>query len=287
MNRSLNNINHFTYSNFPKKINWLVPKKTTTHCGSIYAQLIKIVCFLLLTQCYYNNRCYAQLSRNSQEVWPSMDAYYRINSKFRIYGTVAGTKKEESNYSDAAVGLFVDYFTFPAFKNIWPDHPDSLPGKFLWLRGGYQYSATPPSSEDPFKESMLVTEGNNRFYLPLRMLLTLKSRFDWRFNNGEFKARYRPKITLERDIRTYYLFFTAYGWIEYYANFGESQVNRFKSQLGAELRVTRIINYEIFWNHQFANSPEVEINDAFGMTLKLYMEKNTFKKKPKKSNSKT
>jgi hypothetical protein len=227
---------------------------------------------------------FAQLSNKTQEVWPSTDVYYRISPKWRLYGTIGGTKLEESSFSDGGVGVYVDHFTFP-FGILRSGHADSLPGKFLWLRGGYQYSATPPSSEDPFKENMVVTEANARFYLPYKMLLTWKNRFDWRINNGEFKARYRPRLIVERDMRTDYLFFTAYGFAEYFANFGSGNVNRLKAQLGVEFRVTRIINYEAFWNHQFANEPDIQSVDAFGMCVKFYLSKKPGKQKSKKQTS--
>jgi hypothetical protein len=230
----------------------------------------------------------AQIALSAQEIWPAVDAYYRINPKWRIYGTLAGTKLEESSYSDAAIGVFADHFTFPPgfAQKFWPGRSDSLPGKFLWLRFGYQYSATPPSSEDPFKESMIVTEVNPRLYLPWKMLMTVKNRFDWRFNEGDFNIRYRPRLMIEKDLRTEYLFFTATTFAEYFLNFGNSAVNRLRVQLGVEIRVTKRLNYEVYWNHQFANGPEVNEVDAFGMTLKVYLDhketKDFFRKKMKK-----
>jgi Protein of unknown function (DUF2490) len=229
---------------------------------------------LMISSFFAPHKGYAQISANAQEVWPSIDAYLRLNQKWRLYGTAAVTRMESSSYADGALGFFVDYFTFPpgfVQKRV-PDRMDSLPGKFLWLRGGLQYSATPPSSEDPFKESMLVTEANARFYLPWNMLLTAKNRFDWRFKNEEFNLRYRPRITVERDMRTEYLRFIAYGFLEYFGNFGNGQVDKLRTQFGVELMVTKRINYEIFWNHQFAHEPEVQSVDAFGMTLKIYMD---------------
>jgi hypothetical protein len=216
----------------------------------------------------------AQPALSAQEVWPAIDAYYRINPKWRIYGTLAGTKLEESSYSDAAIGVFGDYFTFPLAyaKKLMPGRSDSLPGKFLWFRFGYQYSATPPSSEDPFKESMIVTEFNPRFYLPWSLLLTVKNRFDWRFNEGEFNTRYRPRLMIEKDLRTEYLFFTATAFAEYFANFGNSSVNRLRTQIGVEIRVLKHINYEVYWNHQYANGTEIPSVDAFGMTIKVYLD---------------
>jgi hypothetical protein len=124
---------------------------------------------------------------------------------------------------------------------------------------------------------MFVTEANARVYLPWKMLMTIKNRFDWRFKNEEFFLRYRPRIGIERDMRTEYLTFTANGFVEYYGNFGNGQVDKFRTQLGVEIRVTKRMNYEVFWNHQFAHQPEVQAVDAFGMTLKLYLDKSEFK----------
>jgi hypothetical protein len=144
----------------------------------------------------------------------------------------------------------------------------------LWLRGGYQYSATQPSAEDPFEESMIVTEANARFYVPCAMLPTVKNRFDWHIKNGDFNTRYRPRVMVEKDLHTEFLTFTASGFTEYYVNFGNPEVNRFRTQIGVEIRVFKNINYEVFWNHQVANQPEIQEVDAFGMTLKIYLQKN-------------
>lgn len=214
----------------------------------------------------------AQLAKNAQEVWPSIDMYYRFNPKLRLYGTMAGTKKE-SSYAEGAVGVFVDYFTFPFTTLIRKGHPEALPGRYLWLRAGYQYSATPQSTADPFRESMFVAEANSRFYLPFDILMSVKNRFDFRFSEGDVNGRYRPRISLDKDLQTDFLFFTLSGSLEYYVNFGNGSVNRFRSQLGVEIKVTKIINYEVFWSHQFANQPEIPTIDAFGMTLKFYLHK--------------
>lgn len=240
------------------------------------------VIFFVILAWTKGNEVFAQIATKAQEVWPAVDVYYRINPKMRLYGTAAGTKLSESSYSDGALGVFFDYFGYPFTpfnKLIRPGHSDSLPGKYIWLRAGYQYSATPPSAKDPFKENMLVTEASNRFYLPWDILMSVKNRFDWRMKNGEFNSRYRPRIMLERDLRTEYMFFTVSGFAEYFVNFGNSAVNRFRTQLGVEFKVTKHINYEVFWNHQFANQPEVSEVDAFGMTLKAYLHHKKSKKK--------
>jgi hypothetical protein len=234
------------------------------------SQIFFRLCLLIFFLEVFGIDSYAQLATKSQEVWPSIDLYYNINKKFRVYGTFGGTKQDSSSYSEGAIGVFVDYFTFPFTRILRPGSPDSLPGKFMWLRGGYQYSATPTSAEDPFKESMFVTEANYRFYLPFKILMTARNRFDWRVKNDDFNLRYRPKLVLEKDLKTEYLTFTPNFFAEYFANFDNSAVNKFRIQLGVEIRVIKRMNYEVFWNHTFENQPEIQEVDAFGMTLKFY-----------------
>lgn len=264
-----------------KRMEWLclaVMQGSVATRSQLQRQLFKLGFVLLLLAA--GEPVTAQLGRNSQEVWPSIDAYLRLNSRWRLYATTAATKMDESSYADGAFGIFADHFTFSPrlVQKFVPGRADSLPGKFLWLRFGYQYSATPPSSEDPFKENMLVTEANARYYMPWKMLMTLKNRFDWRFKNGDFNLRYRPRLSIERDLKTEYLMFTAYGFVEYFGNFGNGQVDKVRTQLGVEIKVTKRMNYEVFWNHQFEHLPEVQAVDAFGMTLKLYLDKEEFKK---------
>ena len=251
--------------------------KMKSKSDSLKYAFIGRICVALALLSFYARQSLAQIALKSQEIWPSIDAYYRINQKFRVYGTIGGTKLEESSYTDGAVGIYLDYFTYPVTKILRPNHAEGLPGKFLWLRAGYQYSATPPSAEDPFKESMIVTEANMRFYLPYTMLLTFKNRFDWRLKNGEFNSRYRPRVMVEKDLHTEFLTFTASGFAEYFLNFGNSAVNRLRTQLGIEIKVLKHVNYEIFWNHQFSNQPEIQEVDAFGMTLKIYIDHKDIK----------
>lgn len=229
---------------------------------------------IVLVQIVFACDVYGQVRREYQEVWPSVDAYYRMTPKLRLYGTMAATKKE-SSYSEGALGLFVDYFTFPITRMLRINHADSLPGRMLWIRAGYQYSATPQSAEDPFKESMFVTEFIGRVDLPYQVLLTLRNRFDWRFNSGEFNGRYRPRLVLDKDLKTEYMFFTLSAMVEYFANFGNGSIDRFRTQVGVDFRVTRTMNFEVFWNHQFENAPEIPKVDAFGTTVKFYFKKNT------------
>jgi hypothetical protein len=40
-------------------------------------------------------------------------------------------------------------------------------------------------------------------------------------------------------------------------------------QIGAEIRVTSLVNTEVFRNHQFVHEPEIQSADAIGMSMKI------------------
>lgn len=220
---------------------------------------------------------FAQLAAKTEEFWPESKIYYKFNDKFRLYLHLSETR-EQTSYSEGAIGLFVDYFTYPFGIFSRPQHNEELPKRYLWFRAGYQYSMSPPEAENPFKESMLVTEMNGRDDLPWEILMTVKNRFDWRFKDDGFSVRYRPRLDFEKDLRTEFLFFTPFIRLEYFANFGKSSINKFRTEVGIEFKVSRTVVFENYWNHQFANSPDVSKVDAYGITLKLYFIKGGRKK---------
>jgi len=211
-------------------------------------------------------------SGTKQEVWPEVNLYYKLNDKVRIYALYSATKLKNSSYTDGGFGIYVDYFAFPTTirRKLDPNIRDSTRGYYLWLRAGYLYSSTPPESTDPYKENTLVTEANLRFHLPYHILLTNKNRFDWRVINGNFEPRFRPRLTFEKDMRTEFLYFTPNIYGEYYVYFNGGGLNRFRISAGIQIKVTKHIEFETYYVHQFNNGKNVKSLDAMGLSLKFY-----------------
>jgi hypothetical protein len=204
-----------------------------------------------------------------QELWPKVDLFYRFNDKFRLFAFVSGTQLESSSYADGGVGVNLDYFAFP-LSHIATTSADSIRGHRLWLRGGFAYSTSPKDVKDGFKEYAIVTEMNLRFYLPFKFSLSNKNRFDWRFREGEFLPRYRARLTLERDFKTDFLTFNGYVYAEYFLNFKSNTSNRLRLAVGSELRVSKHINFEVYFVHQFDGGLDILTVNAVGLVLKIY-----------------
>lgn len=158
---------------------------------------ISLSCCMLVVACCISTATFGQWARTKQEIWPSIDIYYRLNEKLSLYSTVAGTKKDSSSYTDGSLGIFPDMFAFavPAKRRV--IHLEELPGTYLRLRVGYQRTASPSNSEDPFRENLYVIQADGRATLPYSVLCTLRNRFDFRFDGNDFSSRYCPRLTFE------------------------------------------------------------------------------------------
>src|SRR5688572_25018365 len=207
-----------------------------------------------------------------QEVWPKLNIYYRFNEKFRLYTYLSATRLKESSFTDGAASVNLDYFGLPVWRHV-KTKADSSRGNLLWLRAGFLYSRSPSDDESPVTEYTMITEANVRLYLPFKFLLIPRNRFDWRFVNGDFRPRYRAKLQLERDLSTAFLNVNVYTYAEYFVNINSESHNRTRFAFGGELKVTKHMNFDVYYVHQFDNGLGIPTVDAIGLTLKLFWHK--------------
>lgn len=227
--------------------------------------LIFSFCLLL-----FHGITYGQDSTKAeQQVWPELKFFYRLNNKFRIYSNVSGKKQSGSAYSDGSFGAYLDYFGYPIFKKF-KTVLDSTRGYRIWARVGLLYSANPIKDDTKYREYTIRTELDNRFYLKWDMLLTWKNMLEWRFVNGDFRFRWRPRLTIDRDFKTEFLTFNSFIYGEYFVDFNSSTFNRFRFCMGTELRVTHNINFEVYYTHQFDYDFSSSSVDAIGLVIRAY-----------------
>ena len=123
------------------------------------------------------------------QTWPELNVYWKLNDDSRLFFLYAGTRVQAGAYSDGQLGAHVDLFLRPLIKKRAERHPDIAKNRFLSIRLGYLYGATPKDSPDPFVEHTPTVEVTPRFYLPKAILVTTRSRFDFRFLDGDFTPR--------------------------------------------------------------------------------------------------
>ena len=234
----------------------------------IYFYLLFFACISLSSLCSAQDTT----KKTTQQLWPEIDLFYKLNQKFRLFALVSGTRLNKSYYSEGAFAIHLDYFAFPRVRKINPDvEGDSARGYYLWIRAGYYYSNTTPSAENQVTENTIQTEVNTRFYPGWNSMITFRNRLDWRILNGELKPRYRPRLRWEREFSTDYLQFSAFVDGEYFVNFGAFDTDRFRCSIGGDLKVSHMIIFETYYLHQFPNGTKVSPLDAIAVILKFYL----------------
>ncbi len=215
-------------------------------------------------------------SSSPKQVWPELDFYYRINERIRLYGMVSGTRAN-SEYTDGTTGAYIDYFAHPWLRGKkFMDLHDTTQGYYWWFRTGYSYSNAPPGDKKKVV-NIFETETNNNFHLPYDVILTTRNRLDWRWVNGEFQPIYRPRAKFIRNFKTEYMTFDTYIWAEYFFYLNDKSQDRFRLTAGSDIKVSRNIDFEVYYLYQFQNKPGVDPLNAIGLQLNFYFRSKRYK----------
>lgn len=184
--------------------------------------VVRLVCLLALAAAF-SAGARAQESENAKQFWPEVDVYVPLNKKFRLFFLATRTKAEETKENtEGQIGAHIDYHL----------------NRKVTLRTGYRYGFSLGGS-DPFKEHRIVFEQTLRQPLPLDVLLTDRNREDLRWVNGEFSARYRNRVTLEREFKVLSRAITPYGSAEAFYDSRFDTWNRNRLAVGVQIALKR------------------------------------------------
>jgi len=157
-----------------------------------------LVCVVALTAAFSSGAHAQQDSEDAKQFWPEVDLYFPLNEKSRLFFLATTTKAQETRENtEGQVGAHLDYQLY----------------RRVSLRTGYRYGFSLGGS-DPFKEHRIIFEQTLHQPLLLQVLLSDRNREDLRWVNGEFSARYRNRVTLEREFKLLNRAFTPYGSAE-------------------------------------------------------------------------
>jgi len=84
-----------------------------------------------------------------------------------------------------------------------------------------------------------------------------------------FSSIFASEEVLERDFRTEYLTFLAYTYAERFLDFQGRGLNRTRVAVGANLKISKIMDFETYYLHQVSNCTNVPTDKAVGSRLKF------------------
>src|ERR1044072_891652 len=180
----------------------------------------RLVCFVVLASAFGSGAPAPQEFETALQFWPEVDLLVPLNEKFRLFFLATTTKSEETRENtQGQLGAHLDYQLH----------------KQVSLRTGYRYGFSLGDSSDPYKEHRIIFEQTLRQPLPLDVLLSDRNREELRWVNGEFSARYRNRVTLEREFKVLNRPVTPYGSAEVYYDSRFDTGNGNLSLVGAQL----------------------------------------------------
>jgi hypothetical protein len=183
----------------------------------------RIVCFVALAVAFSSGAPAQQDSDTVKQIWPEVDFYIPLNEKFRLFFLATTTKADDTrNNIEGQLGAHIDYHV----------------NRRVSLRGGYRYGSS-LSGADPFREHRIIFEQTLRQPLPLAVLFSDRNREELRWVNGEFSARYRNRVTLEREFKVLNRPVTPYGSAEVFYDSRFETWNRNRLTVGAQIAFKR------------------------------------------------
>jgi hypothetical protein len=211
--------------------------------------------------------CAAQEETGAQdEFWPEVEVYVRLDRKWRLVlaADLNGTRESKKEL-EGHVGAHADYRVNKTFS----------------LRAGYRYGSSLKEGGG-YQENRIVFDQTARLPLPSKLLLSDRNREELRFLSGDFSARYRNRLTLEREFVVRAYTFTPYasGEIFYDTRFHVFNRNRLTAgvqlPLGKglspfrehhELLPRKSLSLDLYFTHQNDSRSKPNHVNALGATL--------------------
>jgi hypothetical protein len=147
---------------------------------------------------------------------------------------------------------------------------DPAKSRLFTVRVGYRYLPTFRGSSP--SENRPIVELTGRFNLLANILLSDRSRFDFRFVDGQsFSWRYRNRLTLERNLEIRKYTFTPYARGELYYDSRYDKIAKNALTFGSTFPLTKRTELEVYYEDQRdSSSPPNYHTRGAGVALGLY-----------------
>jgi uncharacterized protein DUF2490 len=191
------------------------------------------------------------------ELWPEVDFYFSLSAKWRLFFLANISRERETNIDlEGQTGVHIDYF----FK------------KYLFFRAGYRYGFS-LEENDPFQEQRLLFEQTISVPIQWKTVLSDRNREELRWVDGQYSARYRNRLMLERDFGIRDFRFTGYGSAEVYYDTRFDTFNRNRFIFGTVFPVTDRFGLDLSYARQNDSRSKPYHVNSIGVVLVFTMGK--------------
>jgi len=139
-------------------------------------------------------------AQTKYQFWTEADVYAWLTRNLRLLGMVQTIRDQYNGELDLFAGGFVDVGLKPILRERLDQIDwDATPMDYLRLRFGAAY-LTPVNLEGASHELRLIADLTPRFRTVENILIAVRNRTEFRFVDGEYSFRYRPRLWIERSL---------------------------------------------------------------------------------------
>lgn len=213
----------------------------------------------------------AAQATSTAEFWPELDAYVRLNSWSRLFFLAAPVVSgDDRTLSESQLGAHIEVGVAPIgrarFRGL--HDPDKM--KYLRLRVGYRQSYTRDEDGASLSERRVIGEATARAFLPGGVMAMLRNRGDFRWIEGEYSWRYRPRLWVERETDLGPLTAIPYLSAEVFWDSRYDAWSRSRYTAGFAIPASHRVVPEVYYAYQSDWQPALKYVHALGLVTTLY-----------------
>jgi hypothetical protein len=227
------------------------------------SRILLVVSFLLFL---LNGSTMGQTA--GKEFWPKLTGAVELGPKTRIQFWVQRQDGEDFDFNEWKVGALVSY----RVKRILKPHLGDIDEEnehTLVLGGGYQYSRT-DQNDTTKREHRMIIQATPRHLHDTGLLLQDQNRVELRWVDGNFSARYRNKLMVQRGFKVDEFRFTPYASGELFYDGSHHSWNQNQYAFGVQLPYKKRLMLDTYYLRQNCTTCSQDPLDVFGVTLNLF-----------------
>jgi hypothetical protein len=231
-------------------------------CGRVLKCLPAVLCGCLALSGTAN-------AADSEEFWPELSAYIRLNPQTRIFLDASLAKGKESDVNSGDAAAYVD-LTLKALEGKSLLNLDWQRSRAVWARIGYDriFDATGGTRSVAEDRGILALYG--RVALPGAIGMESRVRADLRWIGGDYSNRYRFRVEVNREYTVIDHTVVPYFNVECFYDTRYDGWARTLYQAGSEVTLNDHFRLEIYLAHQADRLPNSSSLNAAGVVAKWY-----------------
>jgi uncharacterized protein DUF2490 len=204
----------------------------------------------------------------ASEFWPAVKTSIELRRQTRLQLSAGKQDGEDFDYQQWKVGAMLSYRMKRILKLPRAD-ADEENEHYLVIGAGYEYLRT--NQNDTTKsEHRIIIEATPRYIPGAGFLLTDRNRIEFRWVNGNYDARYRNKLVIDRRLKLYNFSFTPYASGELFYDRNHHSWNENQYAFGVRLPYRKRLMLDVYYLRQNCTTCSEDPLNVVGLTLNLY-----------------